>query len=186
MRPKAKALFQAGRFVGIDGDRAVFGLPNDIHRARCEEVRADVEAVLSGHFGCPVRLTLVVDDGSSTSPPPLLPEGRSGGRPIAPPTGPSIASPTAPPAGTGPPPDGPPDGTVPADGPSAAVVPTVRGGPGSSDPGPSDPGPTGDVGDDPDDEYALLDESELGEVVDVDTSAEARLLEVFPGAEEVC
>ncbi|MDQ1359910.1 MAG: polymerase subunit gamma/tau, partial [Acidimicrobiaceae bacterium] len=62
LRPKAKALFQAGRFVGVEGDKAQFGLPNETHRMRCEEVRADVEAVLSEHFGRRVALVLIVDD----------------------------------------------------------------------------------------------------------------------------
>ncbi len=68
LRPKAKALFQAGRFVGSD-DRAVFGLPNEIHRARCEEVRGEVETALSEHFGRPVRLELVIDDHAPASEP---------------------------------------------------------------------------------------------------------------------
>ena len=40
---------------------AVFALPNDMHRQRCEEYRAEAEAVLAGHFGRPVPLRLVVD-----------------------------------------------------------------------------------------------------------------------------
>jgi len=61
LRPKAKALFQAGRFVGADDDKAVFGLPNEIHRTRCKEVQGEVETALGDHFGRPVRLELVVD-----------------------------------------------------------------------------------------------------------------------------
>ena len=39
----------------------------------------------------------------------------------------------------------------------------------------------------PDDheDLAAFDESELGEIAEVDNSAEARVLEAFPGAEEV-
>lgn len=160
LRPKAKALYQAGRFVGVDGERAVFGLPNDIHRQRCEEVRADVEAALAGHFGRPVPLALVVDDGGGASLPPPVPG-----------------------AGAPPPPPPPPrPGGAGRASPARAGDPATRGGP---PPVPDDPGPAGVAPDDPDDEYELLDESELGEVVDVDTSAEARLLEVFPGAEEI-
>ena len=75
LRPKAKALFQAGRFVGVDGERAVFGLPNETHRNRCEEVRGEVEAALSEQFGRPVALELVVD------------RGRAGPGPVRPPAG---------------------------------------------------------------------------------------------------
>jgi hypothetical protein len=40
---------------------------------------------------------------------------------------------------------------------------------------------------DPDESEALsaFEESELGEVADVDNSAQARVLQAFPGAEEV-
>ncbi|HMQ25230.1 MAG TPA: DNA polymerase III subunit gamma/tau [Acidimicrobiales bacterium] len=59
--PAAKARFRGGRFARTDGAAAVFALPNDMHRQRCEEYRRDVEAVLAEHFGSPVPLTLVVD-----------------------------------------------------------------------------------------------------------------------------
>ena len=65
---KAKARFSGGRFVAVDGEMAEFALPNPIHRDRCEEVRADVEAALTAHFGTPVRLQLVVDDGRAAAP----------------------------------------------------------------------------------------------------------------------
>ena len=68
LRPKAKALFQAGRFVGVEGDRALFGLPNETHRVRCEEVRGEIESALAEHFSRPVPLTLIVDTGSGGSP----------------------------------------------------------------------------------------------------------------------
>ncbi len=150
LRPKAKALFQAGRFVGADGERAVFGLPNETHRNRCEAVRGEIEAALSEQFGRPVGLELVVDPGAEPSP------GRSGSPPEAP-------APTSSPPPTGPPADGadhrPADGGV---------------GQGA--------GP--DPADDPDDP-SVFDSAELGEVADVDNSAEARVLQAFPGAEEV-
>ncbi|MCC5952112.1 MAG: DNA polymerase III subunit gamma/tau [Acidimicrobiia bacterium] len=58
---KAKARFGAGRFVDVVDGRAVYGLPNDVHRKRCEELRGEVEAALAAHFGRPVPLRLVVD-----------------------------------------------------------------------------------------------------------------------------
>ena len=130
LRPKAKALYQAGRFVTADGERAQFGLPNEIHRNRCEDMRSEVEAALADQFGRPVPLVLVVDGGSA--PPPAA------------------------------------DAAGPADGPP--------GGPGV---------PTADAG-------SAVDEGDLAdfdadnlEVVEIDNSAEARLLQAFPGAEEV-
>jgi len=67
LSPKAKALYKSGRFTTVDGDAAVYALPNKVHRDRCERVRGDVEAALAAEFGRPVPLRLVVDE--ATSPP---------------------------------------------------------------------------------------------------------------------
>jgi DNA polymerase-3 subunit gamma/tau len=128
LRPKAKALFQAGRFMGADGSRAEFGLPNEIHRNRCEEMRPEVEAALGDQFGRPIPLVLVVDGDPGAAPAP---------------------------AGTT-------DDDVP--------VPAGRTSPAASD--------------DTEEDLADFDATEL-EVADIDNSAEARLLQAFPGAEEV-
>jgi DNA polymerase-3 subunit gamma/tau len=128
LRPKAKALYQAGRFVSAEGGRAQFGLPNDIHRNRCEEMRPEVEAALSEQFGRPVPLVLVVD---GVPPPPPSP---------APPDG------------------GPPSARTPA----PATVESA----------------------DEVEDLAVFEDDDL-EVADIDNSAEARLLQAFPGAEEV-
>jgi DNA polymerase-3 subunit gamma/tau len=149
LRPKAKALFQAGRFVGVADDKAVFGLPNEIHRTRCEEVRGEIESALSGHFGRPVGLVLIVDSGT--------PAG--GGDPVV---SPSVAgSPSASPPG-------PPDPGAPP--------------PRSSTPSPGQPE---DRAADEVEDLSAFDESELGEVAQVDNSATSRVLQAFPGAEEV-
>ena len=65
---KARARYSSGRFTGVEDGAAVLALPNAIHRDRCEEVRADVEAALSSHFGRPVRLKLVVEAVDTVSP----------------------------------------------------------------------------------------------------------------------
>ena len=59
--PRARARFRVGRFLDAEADTAVFALPNDTHRSYCEEVRLEVEQMLSAHFGTPVHLQLVVD-----------------------------------------------------------------------------------------------------------------------------
>jgi hypothetical protein len=64
----ARARFAGGRFVNVDDAGAWFALPNETHRARCDELRGDVETVLAAHFGRPVPLKLVVDDGSTAHP----------------------------------------------------------------------------------------------------------------------
>ena len=69
LRPAVKARFAAGRFMTVDDTEAVFGLPNQAHRDKCDERRADVEAALADHFGQPVPLRLVVDDGSGGAEP---------------------------------------------------------------------------------------------------------------------
>lgn len=56
-----KARFRGGRFATVQDGVAVFALPNDMHRQRCEEYRPEVEAILALHFGVPVPLRLVVD-----------------------------------------------------------------------------------------------------------------------------
>jgi hypothetical protein len=147
LRPKAKALFQAGRFVGVEDDKAVFGLPNEIHRTRCEEVRGEIESALSGHFGREVGLVLIVDSG----------------------TPPGASDPTPP--------------------PDVGSSPASR--PGPPDPGtpprvstPSPDHPEGGATDGIDD-LGVFDESELGEIAQVDNSATSRVLQAFPGAEEV-
>ena len=58
-RPRVR--FAGGQWAQIDGDTAVFGLPNATHAQRCEECRSDVEAALAANFGLPVPVRLVVD-----------------------------------------------------------------------------------------------------------------------------
>ena len=106
LRPKAKALVVAGRFLDVT-DVAVFALPNQIHRDRCEEVRADVEAALAAQFGRPVPVRMVVEpDGTGSASTTAAGAGRG-----APPAGPPAEPPAGPPAG---PPTGPPTGRSPA------------------------------------------------------------------------
>jgi hypothetical protein len=71
---RARTRFSGGRFAAVEGGKAVFALPNAIHRDRCEEVKADVEAALQARFGVRVPLSLVVDAAPAASvggePPP--------------------------------------------------------------------------------------------------------------------
>ena len=62
---KARALYSNGRFVDLSGGIATFALPNAAHRERCVEVQPVVEGALATHFGCPVPLRLVVDEGTA-------------------------------------------------------------------------------------------------------------------------
>ena len=61
MSGRVRSRFSAGKWLDDDGATAIFGLPNPVHRDRCEEVRAEVDDALAAHFGGPIPLTLVVD-----------------------------------------------------------------------------------------------------------------------------
>jgi DNA polymerase-3 subunit gamma/tau len=70
---RAKALYSAGRYVSVEDGAAVFALPNAAHRDRCQDVCPIVEKALAAHFGVPVPLRLVVDDGApAADPSPVL------------------------------------------------------------------------------------------------------------------
>jgi len=61
MSGRVRSRFSAGHFLETTAESAVFGLPNPVHRDRCEEIRDEVDATLAATFGRPVPLTLVVD-----------------------------------------------------------------------------------------------------------------------------
>lgn len=64
---KSRARFSGGHWVDVVDGVAIFGLPNEPHANRCEELRPEVEAVLGAHFGTAVPIRLVVD-GSAPDP----------------------------------------------------------------------------------------------------------------------
>lgn len=61
---KVRARFKGGRIVAVDGSTIRFGAPNQIHRDRCDDVKADVEQALSEHFGQPITVEVVIDTAS--------------------------------------------------------------------------------------------------------------------------
>jgi DNA polymerase-3 subunit gamma/tau len=192
LRPKAKALFQAGRFVSVEGEQAKFGLPNETHRKRCEEVRADVEAVLSEHFGRRVSLVLVVDDSSGAQttstgrpgpggPDSFAPSSGSSGpsepSPSMPAASPSVSSPSGAPASR--------PGAGAAAAASGSRPPSASFDRSASSASSASSDRSAPAQDDDEQDFSAFDESELGEVADVDNSPAARVLQAFPGAEEV-
>ncbi|MDE0894531.1 MAG: DNA polymerase III subunit gamma/tau [Acidimicrobiales bacterium] len=68
---KARARFSAARFVSVEDGTAVMALPNEPHMRRCEDMRSDLEKVLSEKFGGTVPVKLVVDGDVSA---PVVPE----------------------------------------------------------------------------------------------------------------
>jgi hypothetical protein len=89
LRPKVKMLYAAGRFVEHEADGAAFALPNETHVARCEPLKADVEAALAAEFGRPVPLVLVVDGAPDSDTPPSTGGSAATPAPAPQPVGPS-------------------------------------------------------------------------------------------------
>ncbi len=132
LRPAVKVYVASGRFLPSEDGTAVYAVPDRGLLARAETSRGDVEAALAAHFGRPVPLRLVLDDGS---------------------TGGALTAGGAAPAG-------------------AARPDESQGDPGSRyEEAPEDPS---------DYDWAEMEEAP-GAVV----SPEQRLLDAFPGAEEV-
>lgn len=58
LRPKVRAIFQAGRMSGIEEGTIVMTVPNDAHMLHAEPLRREVEAALSEHFSRPIVVRL--------------------------------------------------------------------------------------------------------------------------------
>lgn len=74
---RAKPRYAGGRWVDVVDGVAVYGLPNEIHAAKCEEVRGVVEAELAEHFARPITMRIVVDAGDPA--PRRGPDAAAGG-----------------------------------------------------------------------------------------------------------
>jgi len=61
---RARPRYSAGRWLAVEGNEATLGLPNAPHAARCEELRAEVEASLTASFGTPITIRLTVDSAA--------------------------------------------------------------------------------------------------------------------------
>ncbi|HLT68827.1 MAG TPA: hypothetical protein VKZ72_01600, partial [Acidimicrobiales bacterium] len=83
---RIRSKWRGGRWIDPAGGVARFAVPNEWHLKACDGFRHAVEEALTGHFGRPVRVALVVEADA----------GRSGGGAAA------GADPFAPPAGPGP------------------------------------------------------------------------------------
>jgi DNA polymerase-3 subunit gamma/tau len=186
LRPKVRAYYQAGHFVGTDGADAVFALPNAVHVAQAEPLRNEVVAALGARFGRPVGLRLVVDGAWS------------------PPVGPGETSTVEPPSVTEQAETHEVSGAVhtPGRGRTESEAPgTGRGRPGVSASAPvsaapggrTSPRPVAPAATQPDETDDVDDVAPLAETYEIApdppdsglTWAEDRLLRAFPGAEEV-
>lgn len=59
-----RAMYAVGHFVEFTGTTATLAFPNEVHRQKCEQKRADVERALSDGIGSPLTLRLVVDEAA--------------------------------------------------------------------------------------------------------------------------
>jgi hypothetical protein len=71
-------MFAAGTVVSVANGEVVVSVPNEVHRQKCEQKKADVEAALAAALGAAVRLSLVADVApapgrGSVSPEPVEP-----------------------------------------------------------------------------------------------------------------
>jgi hypothetical protein len=57
-------MFSVGHFTEVSGTEAVYALPNEVHRQKCEQKRIEVEAALSGRLASEISLRLVVDESA--------------------------------------------------------------------------------------------------------------------------
>jgi hypothetical protein len=191
LRPKARAIYQAARFVGNEGGEALVALPNEAHLLHAEPLKSDVAAALSSHFGRPIRIRLVVDTGQI----PLRPVGAQNnpGSPSPQQRVPTEAEDQGPygvlDAGT----DGSGDIEDPVTS-EPSTDPATQNGPArpAPSPEPSLDRDNGGIVTEPDDD---VDYADLGTPLDPIEEAEVkgagvawaadRLREAFPGAEEV-
>jgi DNA polymerase-3 subunit gamma/tau len=93
----ARAMFAPATFVSSRQGVVTLGLPNDPHRAKCEQHRPAAESALSAHIGSPITIELVVDGGGGSG-------GRGGGgaAPSARPATAAAVEPANVPAASGP------------------------------------------------------------------------------------
>ena len=73
---QAKPVLAAGRWVDTDAGVAL-AVPNEPHRTRCEQHRAELEGALAAHFGRPVPVVFVLERASRPPDPARI---RSAGR----------------------------------------------------------------------------------------------------------
>ncbi|HEX5366287.1 MAG TPA: DNA polymerase III subunit gamma/tau [Acidimicrobiales bacterium] len=73
---KVRSKWRAGRWLEPEGAELRFAVPNEWHKKACDEVRAQVEKALGGHFGRALAVGVVV----APEPGPVGPLGPGGAR----------------------------------------------------------------------------------------------------------
>lgn len=68
LEQRTRTRFKSGRFLSLDGNTAIFGVPNAHYQPRVEEVKDDVERAILAMFAANVIINVVVD-GDAPAPP---------------------------------------------------------------------------------------------------------------------
>ncbi len=89
MSRRIQARFEAGSFVAVEDDTAVFAVPSDGLRNICDQSRPEVEQALAAHFSAPIRLKIIVGDAGGPQP---VSGGSGPVAPAAPPSAPARPS----------------------------------------------------------------------------------------------
>jgi DNA polymerase-3 subunit gamma/tau len=77
LKPRARAVYQIGRWLAVRDGTAVFALPNEAHVQHAAALVDEVAAAIGAHFHARVRLELVNDaEGGAPSSSPLV-QGRA-------------------------------------------------------------------------------------------------------------
>ena len=76
-----RAMYAAGRFVEVTATSATLAFPNEVHRQKSEQKRADVERALSEGVGSPLKLRLVVDEAGGGADPTSSAKGQGAAPP---------------------------------------------------------------------------------------------------------
>lgn len=61
LKPLVRAIYSVPKLLGVRDGALTLGAPNDAHRAKCEQHRADVERIAAGIVGAPVRVAVITD-----------------------------------------------------------------------------------------------------------------------------
>jgi hypothetical protein len=191
LRPAVKIYVASGRFLASSEEAAVFAVPDKGLLTRALTGLSELESALSSHFGRNIPLKLVLDEspgsgdggGVSISTGPVDRGAAAGGNAVAEPgsgsvpaSGPGMGEGAGPGMGEGAGPDlNTPARSTPARIAPARSTPAGNGRGGASSPSSYDTDP----------EIEDFDLSELEDAPGAVLSPEQRLLEAFPGAEEV-
>jgi len=80
-----KAVYAVGRWLSVEDSTAVFALPNAAHVEHAEPSRVDVAAALSQHFGCRMDVRLETDSNPTPVESDRGDESQPTPRPASPP-----------------------------------------------------------------------------------------------------